>query len=183
MRALRHQGRLALILAALLLASPAAALERESIRDRALAREGGPSALLVQARAAEKAGDVPRAIALYGEVCETGEALGCLLLGGLFEFGTLPALEKARAAYLRACAGGEGAGCFLAGAMVKRGEGGPKDLARARTLYEQGCAQGHGTSCIDLAVMVAYGEGGPRDAARAEALYDKACLAGHLWIC
>ncbi len=78
---------------------------------------GNAAACLAQGEQSYVAGDVPGALALFGQACDLGAAAACLRLGGELEFPDFGEAdsEGAQAAYAQACALGVAAGCDRAG--------------------------------------------------------------------
>ncbi len=98
--------------------------------------------------------DLARAVSLYQQACDGGEAAGCSNLGALYESGEGVPQNSAHAATLfqQACDGGYAPGCNNLGVMYGKGEGVTQDLARAASLYEQACYGGDAWGCLNLGV-------------------------------
>ena len=129
--------------------------------------------------------DAARAVALYQEGCDRGDARGCTNLGWMYRTGTGVAADAARAVslYQEGCDGGSARGCTNLGLMYERGTGVSADAARAVSLYQEGCDGGDAWGCGYLGVMYETGNGVAQDVAEARRLYEGACAAGHDWSC
>jgi TPR repeat protein len=97
--------------------------------------------------------DDERAVTLYRQGCEAGDAEGCARLGWMYSHGHgVPKSETGAVTfYERACDRGDALGCGNLGVMYEYGRGGlAQDSARATSLYQQGCDGGDPTACANL---------------------------------
>lgn len=93
-------------------------------------------------------------VAACEAVCKTGDAKGCLGLGGHLRAGLVagkPTEEGKRAhfAFQKACDGGEATGCTALGEMMFQGLGVAKDTQGAVPLFEKACNGGDPAGCND----------------------------------
>ena len=109
-----------------------------------------------------------------------GSAGAALVLGARLRHAA--AEEACRAGAVRcdeACDDGDAASCGLLAALVERGEGAPRDVARAAQLYQRACDGGDLPGCVGLGQVHRAGRGGlARDPARAVVLFQRACDGG-----
>ena len=116
-----------------------------------------------------------RAMELFARSCAAEDMDGCALQAKVHYIDNQ--LKEARELFGKACDGGSLAGCDGLGLMLKRGMGGPADIAKARDLFEAACQGGEMDACVNLGVMYLKGDGVPRTAARARELLRPACEA------
>ena len=131
--------------------------------------------------------DPARAVGLYKNACDDGNADGCAGLGIEYMWNALGVkLDVAAGVTLlkRACDAGSFRGCNALGNATEEGKGVPKSEDEARELFQRACDGGERRGCRNLAEYLATGRGGlPKSVERAAALYDKACQMGDTTAC
>ncbi len=93
--------------------------------------------------------DAERGIKMMNDACAKGDALSCIVLARLENFGdgTKQDLHASRTHYERACTLGLPRGCAESARMAEEGHGGTRDVAAAIRLYERACSERDETSC------------------------------------
>jgi TPR repeat protein len=112
--------------------------------------------------------DRRRALVLFQDACQAGEAASCTTVGD-----RLPRRDRARAKalYEKACSGDDGAGCFRAGRLQAQvGEHG-----QAYASFVKACELEEHTGCVDAGALAEAGRGTARDPVKARELYKLAC--------
>jgi TPR repeat protein len=114
------------------------------------------------------------------EICEKGNAVGCIQLGHMY-MNALSGVSKdenrARVLYQKACEANNGEACGYLAWMYEHGRGGvSKDEGQAASLYQNGCTADSAYACIGLAYFYESGRGGlPDDDTIAIRMYEKGC--------
>jgi len=135
----------------------------------------------VSTRDAGASKDEARVVALDGQTCDGGDALGCSTLGGTPPNPIAEVADErseAIALYKQACDSGDASGCSNLGLMFANGTGAIKDEAQAATLYKKACDGGNAVGCSNLGLAYANGRGVSQDPARAFGLFKQACDGG-----
>ncbi len=86
---------------------------------------------------------------LYQRLCDSGDMLGCDLLGLMYRdgAGVTQNLPHAAELFQQACDGDMAESCSRLGVMYAGGVGVPQDVARALDLSEKACNGGHTQGC------------------------------------
>lgn len=92
-------------------------------------------------------------LTLTSQLCETGDAYACHLLGKTAYWDDDKAL--ARASYGAACTAGLPIACISHGEMLMNGEGGGNDKAGALAIYKQVCLKKYALACFKAADAIA----------------------------
>jgi hypothetical protein len=126
---------------------------------RAAARYDHPAALYALGRAYEAGEGVPAdglmALGFYKSAALRGSAAAKMVMGSHFYEGRLLPKDHAlaRGWFEEAAAGGDPEGMYNLSAMLARGEGGARDLARAWALMKGAAALGHLTAPKSIAAL------------------------------
>jgi TPR repeat protein len=161
------------------------------------AASSGPAKVAAAASAAAEALDLStgpterqdpaRAVGLYKQACDDGNADGCAGLGIEYTWNMLGVkLDVADGAALlkRACDAGSFRGCNALGNATEEGKGLPKSEDQARELFQRACDGGDRRGCRNLAGYLMDGRGGlPKSIDRANTLLGKACQMGDTTAC
>ena len=112
-----------------------------------------------------------RAISLYADACEAGEADSCLFPIGAYLWGTDVPRDLHRVVRLREklCEDGDEVACSQVGWAYRYGRSAPKDVARAIRILERVCSDGspRPRTCDELAVLYEAGLEVGRDDSKA----------------
>ncbi len=129
--------------------------------------------------------DAARAVALYRQACDAGQAVACANLGIMYDYGRGVEKDVARAAtlYRQACDAGVANACNMLGWMYVNGSGVAQDDVRAVAVYRQACDGGEPNGCANLGFMYEKGRGVRTDSAAAAALFRQACDAQDAYGC
>lgn len=134
---------------------------------------------------ADKVQDYTKALDLYADACDYGNALGCTNLGYMYEKGNSVAQDHACAIKLfkQGCEGGVAVGCSNLGTMYNNGIGVIQDHKKATDFFKRACDNGDTLGCTKLALQYQNGEGIEKDYVKAFNLYNKACNNGDISAC
>jgi TPR repeat protein len=92
-------------------------------------------------------------------------------------------LQARRASAEERCADGTAEACHELGELLRRGDGGPQDLAGAARAYRAGCDGDVAGACAGLAYLTVQGRGIAANPASARRLYERACGLGEVSSC
>lgn len=124
-------------------------------------------------QAAYKSGDYDKALKLYTEAAEAGNADAQLLLGFLFFNGDGVAQDYNTSVkwFTRAARQGDSRSQAQLGIMYENGQGVPQDFTAAAQWFTKAADQGYGLAQNSLGLMYAVGQGVKQDYPRA-----------HMWL-
>ena len=96
-------------------------------------------------------GDYQKAVQLLQKACDSGEALGCLSLGYLYQNGqgVRQDCQKVAQLYQKACDSGEIGGCLGLGALYENGQCIRQNFSIAKQYYGKVCDLGFQFGCDD----------------------------------
>ncbi|WP_459820217.1 tetratricopeptide repeat protein [Campylobacter concisus] len=94
-------------------------------------------------------GDYQKAAQLFQKACDSGEALGCSILGILYKDGqgVKQDYQKAAQLYQKVCDSGEAFGCFSLGVLYQNGLGVKQNFSTAKQYYGKVCDLGDQLGC------------------------------------
>jgi serine/threonine-protein kinase len=133
--------------------------------------------LYEQAKDAQSSADYSRAVALFNQACDGGDAPSCVALAGMFGTGDGVTKDAFRWANYKgkACDAGDISQCFDAAYVYDTAKGNLHDSTQAAHLYEKGCNGGDAASCTNLGVDYENAIGVSQDELQAATLFKKAC--------
>lgn len=119
------------------------------------------------------------------ELCSSGTANACTLLGIFVEYGLFGTADfrEARQLFERGCALGSGEGCLGVARLLMVGRGGKKDERRAVEMFDELCRAGRAHACTLGAEAYLSAKGQPRDVRRGLAMLERGCTYGDREAC
>ncbi|WP_051420524.1 tetratricopeptide repeat protein [Helicobacter pametensis] len=126
-------------------------------------------------------GDYQKALSIYSEACDAGDAFMCHSIGGMFENGLAVKQDyrKAYKYYVMACQNGIPQSCAALAGLYREGKGIRYDLQKTLEYYLMSCDQDLALGCYSAGVMYYNKQGGiQEDKKLTKELFGKACDLG-----